>query len=98
MAKLKPYLFWCLVLFFGLLVGVFKFQNLEPAHVDALFTAEPFEMALGNALATAFFVGFIGGVILMSVHWGIQKLENKALRRQLASVQKQLEKAREISK
>lgn len=95
MAKLKPYLFWGLVLFIGLLVGVFKFQNLARVQIDNLFTVRPFDMALGDALVTAFFVGFIAGVLLMAVHWSIQKLENGKLRRQVAGLEKQLEKARE---
>lgn len=95
MAKLKPFLFWGLVLFFGFLVGVFKFQNLARVQIDNLFTLRPFDMALGDALVTAFFVGFVAGVLLMAVHWSIQKLENGKLRRQVASLEQQLQKIRE---
>lgn len=98
MTKLKPYLFWGLVFLIGLVVGVFKFQNLEAVHIDNLFTPYPLKMALGNALVWAFVFGFVAGVLLMAVHWGIQKLENGSLRRQLLSLEKQLEKARELNK
>lgn len=97
MAKLKPYLFVGLILFIGLLVGVFKFQNLARVQIDNLFTRQPYDMALGDALVTAFFVGFVFGVLMMAIHWGIQKLENGKLRRQVASLEKQLEKARELN-
>lgn len=98
MAKLKPYLFWGLVLLIGLLVGLLKIQNLNRVQIDNLFTVQPFNMALGDALVTAFFVGFLAGVLLMAVHWGIQKLENNKLRRELTSLEKQLAKARETNK
>lgn len=97
MAKLKPFLFWGLVSFIGLLVGFLKVQNSARVFIDNLFTAQPFDMALGDALVSAFFVGAAVGALLMAVHWGIQKLECKQLRRQVESLQKQLEKARELN-
>lgn len=98
MVKLKPYIFWSLVLLIGLIVGVFKFQNLARVHIDNLFTPRAFDMALGDALVAAFFAGFLAGVLLMAVHWGIQKLEIGKLRREVKSLEKQLEKAREANK
>lgn len=97
MAKLKPYLFWGVVFFIGFLVGVLKVHNSARVQIDNLFTSRPFDMALGDALVTAFFVGFVFGVLLMAVHWGIQKLENSKLRRQVESLEKQLEKTRELN-
>ncbi len=98
MTKLKPYIFWILVLLVGLIVGVFKFQNLARVEIDSLFSATPLDLALGDALVGAFVLGFILGVLLLGVHWMIQRLELSRLRRQLQGLEKQLAKAREVVK
>ncbi|CBL44626.1 Hypothetical protein HDN1F_10430 [gamma proteobacterium HdN1] len=97
MAKLQTVVFWVLVAFFGLLVGVFKFQNDQSVLIDSLFTAQPLDLGLGNALAFAFFIGLGVGILLLSLHWAIQKLENRALRRKVAGLEKQLERTRDAA-
>ncbi len=98
MTKLRPYLFFLLILAVGLFVGVFKIYNTQRVNIDTLFGSETYEWSLGDAMVLAWAIGFGTGIVLMAVHLIIQKIDNRSLQRHVKSLEKQLEKAHEVAK
>lgn len=99
MTKVRPYIFFLMVLVTGALVGFFKHQNNDDrVLIDALFGAEKFDWALGDALVLAWVIGFAFGAVLVAVHVWAQKADNRKLARQVRTLEKQLEKTREAAR
>lgn len=99
MAKLRPYLFFLMVLLTGVLVGFFKHQNNEDrVLIDALFGVEKYNWALGDALVLAWVIGFAFGAVLVAFHVWVAKVESRKLARQVRTLEKQLEKTREAAR